>query len=494
MRLKLDDIETRPALAQVCHKLDESLIPSQALWYEALLEHWRLVGKDLGDSFFTIPEAEALPYINDLAGRIHTLCAKQTDLFQVDAHKDLKQLVSQGLTQEKSTQKILEKLDNHLLKQSPAGSESDNTEGLERIHTILPSFHRKLYGRDDELKQLAQALSFESPVTGVAIEAIGGMGKTALARECCLRQEVWKTFDVILGAQALKRQIHINTHASQANSFQLEEFGTVLNIQEYLINLANQLNIHKPERYSDQQLEKEITNALKGKSALIILDNLETIDDTTNILTLFKRFCLSPRQKALITTRRFPADPPISFCRIPLNAISEVAACRDLAINKLQIDIDPSTAPSKAIDAIVEIAQGHPLALELLVGKLITQGPGAIIKLEKEWKENCTNALSDKYINALCSYVFDEKFLEHIGEFGADLLYLIAVEDEGVDEEALSFASGMDEETFNATISKLYQANCIRREFYGDLSVLTMHSLTRSYFYSLQQQYEHDSA
>ena len=63
---------------------------------------------------------------------------------------------------------------------------------LERIHAALPSRHDILYGRDKELDRLVRFLSRESPVTGVAIEAIGGMGKTALARECCITREIWK--------------------------------------------------------------------------------------------------------------------------------------------------------------------------------------------------------------------------------------------------------------------------------------------------------------
>src|SRR5262249_12326436 len=65
-------------------------------------------------------------------------------------------------------------------------------------------------------------------------------------------------------------------------------------------------------------------------------DNLETLDDTANVLELFRRVCSPPLQKALITTRRFPAAPPPGFSRLALDAIRDTAACRKLVIDQLR--------------------------------------------------------------------------------------------------------------------------------------------------------------
>ena len=262
----------------------------------------------------------------------------------------------------------------------------------------------------------------------------------------------------------------------------LDEQGTVLRLREFLVAVARQLDLQTPELRTETELEREIVSSLDGRSALIILDNLETMDDTVDVLALLERVCSPPLQKVLITTRQFPADPPRGFSRLYLNAIRDTSACRKLVVDRLSRDIDPGSVSDKALDAIIEVAQGHPLGLELLAGKLVTQGIGSILELQKGWKENAVDALNDEYLSTLCDYVFDDRFLEHIGSGGADLLSVIALEDAGLDEEAARYASDMSDEAFDSTLSKLFQANCIRRELHDELSVLAMHSLTQAYF------------
>jgi hypothetical protein len=72
------------------------------------------------------------------------------------------------------------------------------------------------------------------------------------------------------------------------------------------------------------------------------------------------------------------------------------------------------------------VAEGHPLALELLTAKLVTQGKRSILKLCKKWRSNTVDTLNDEFLSILCDYVFDHPFLEHIGPAGAELLSVIA--------------------------------------------------------------------
>ena len=351
-----------------------------------------------------------------------------------------------------------------------------------RINVALPSRHETLHGRDEELDLLSRSLSHASLATGVAIEAIGGMGKTALARECCVSRELWKSFDIVLGAQALKRQMHVDPRSAINDALRVDHQGTVLRLREFLVTIARQLDLQKAELRTEMELEREIMRLLAGRSALIILDNLETMADTVNVLELFGRVCSPPLQKVLITTRRFPAEPPTGFSRLPLNAIEDTQACRKLVVDQLRKHVNPKLASNEAIDAVVEVGRGHPLMLELLAGKLGTQGTGSILKLLEKWRSNPVDALNDEYLSALCEHVFDDSFLEHIGLAGANLLSVMALEDAGVEERAARIASKMSDEGFNSTLSRLFQANCIRRELYEELSVLTLHPLTQAYF------------
>ena len=139
-------------------------------------------------------------------------------------------------------------------------------------------------------------------------------------------------------------------------------------------------------------------------------------------------------------------------------------------------------SPEDAVEAIVDAGRGHPLALELLSGKLVAQGPASILALRTAWQSNSDGTLDDGFATALCDYVFDQQFSGYIGSTGIDLLEVIALEDTGVEEDALRRAAGLPDDVFEATLSKLFEAGCIRREIQGGISVLTMHSITQAYF------------
>jgi NB-ARC domain len=317
--------------------------------------------------------------------------------------------------------------------------------------------------------------------TTVAIVAIGGMGKTALARQFCLNNEVWQSYDLVLGAQARKRQIGLSTRRPRGRVIHFEEQGKELNLQEFLIEIARQLHVSKPDLKTVSDLENDIAFGMKGRSALIVLDNLETAGDTAEILLLLDRICVPPSHKALITTRHYPSDYPQSFYPLELNIIQDVD-CRHLIEDLLQENLPKTPAADEAIDAIIEISRGHPLSLKLLTGKLVTQGINSIIGLRKNWRAGAVGLLDDEFFSALCEYVFNDQFMEHIGSAGVDMLSAIAVSEAGQDEDKLRQNIDLPDDMFNETLDRLFHVNCIQRELDDQYSVLTMHSITRAFF------------
>lgn len=399
----------------------------------------------------------------------------------------LKKSLSRAVVLEKFTTpgdlalKVATSVSNHLAGNQTSGSKPKTV--VERIYRILPSLHLELYGRAKELDSLARFLSAKSPEKGIAIQAIGGMGKTALAREYCFASEVWDTYDLVLGAQALKRQINVNGSLS-GSAIRFHDLGTVMEPREFLVTLAEQLNLERAGILTVRELETEIVRCLDGKSALIVLDNLETMKNTVKVLELLDRICLPPTRKALITTRRFPANDPAGFKLLRLGAIQDASACRQLVVDRISRDIDVEAVDDDAIKAVVEVGQGHPLALELLTGKLVTRGSGAILTLREEWRKRRVDTSRDEFLSALCNYVFDDRFQEQIGEIGVEILSVMAKEAAGIDEDAAREASGLSDEQFNETLTKLFEAGCIRREIQKSRTVLAMHSITQTYFRS----------
>lgn len=241
--------------------------------------------------------------------------------------KDLKKSLSEALVYDTFDSpgnlalKVVTSVSNHVMSSHQRGAREP--ELLERIYATFSSHHNTLFGRAAEMDGIARLLSPTSPLKGVALLAIGGMGKTALAREFCVTREIFNMYDLVLGAPARKRQIRIDPHLTKSAN---DEFGTVLQPHDFLIAIAHQLGIRAPETVTEVALEVEVMKGLHGHSALFLLDNLETIENTLEMLALLDRLCLPPTRKALITTRQFPMHRSSEFAVLPVNAIPGTSA------------------------------------------------------------------------------------------------------------------------------------------------------------------------
>ena len=373
--------------------------------------------------------------------------------------------------------KVVSSINQHLQSLMPATSARITVR--DRIGSVFQSRHGTLYGRSQEVGDLVRLISPDSPYVGVAIQAIGGMGKTDLAGESCIAGEIWNTYDFVLGAQAWKRQMRIDPSASKIRTIRFEEMGTLLRPRDFLVTVAEQLQLRSPASRTEADLEVNIVRLLSGRSALFLLDNLETMDNIVEVLALLERIG-SPSRKSLITTREFPDDHSSGFTVYRLWSIRDKDSCRQLVLDRVKRFT--TLVSEQAVETIVEIGRGHPLALELLCGKLVAQGPASILALSTEWQSISDHTPNDAFARELCDYVFDQQFREYIGGTGADLLGVIASADTGVEEDALRRATRLSDDVFDAALSKLFEASCIRREIQGGISVLTMHSITQAYF------------
>lgn len=75
--------EAGAALSVVRSKVLDLLIPTQDEWAKAFIEQWRSIREGLktqAQPFFLLPEMEVLPYLFDLAARVHGKCAQDQKL------------------------------------------------------------------------------------------------------------------------------------------------------------------------------------------------------------------------------------------------------------------------------------------------------------------------------------------------------------------------------------------------------------------------------
>lgn len=176
------------------------------------------------------------------------------------------------------------------------------------LYQNLPPQQNKFIGRFDQIKELMERLSPEEGGNMISVDGIGGVGKTALVIEAayqCLefRESInsyidygYKIpyFDVIIFVSA-KESILLPTGINYLNDQDRQHtLNTIINTIIRVLD-PSILRI---------ELEDQITKLnekLRAKRVLLIIDNLETISDRSDVEKFL--FRLPPGTKSVMTTR-----------------------------------------------------------------------------------------------------------------------------------------------------------------------------------------------
>ena len=218
------------------------------------------------------------------------------------------------------------------------------------------------FGREEELAIIAEALDPDSNGWGVLIDGPGGIGKTALAiRAGHLAPDRVYPTKIFLSAK-------IRELTPQGEQ-KLEDF-MLPNYMALITELARELGEEGLERTEPTERAREVRRLLDNSHALIIIDNLETFDDTESA-RLFQFLKRLPRScKAIVTSRR-RADVAAEIVR--LDRLKKDAALK--LIDKLaERNKYLARAAAKERLQLYEYAKGNPLLIEWLVGQLGRSG------------------------------------------------------------------------------------------------------------------------
>ena len=227
--------------------------------------------------------------------------------------------------------------------------------------TTLPT-QPYFFGRADELKIIASALSPDSRTWGALIDGPGGIGKTALAIKAAHDAP----------AELFERKIFITAKVRELTAegeAKLTDF-TRPTYLAMLDELGKELGADGLEKLAPDERPNELRLALAGKKALIIFDNLETLpeEERTRLFQFLSR--LPEGNKAIVTSRR-RTDVDARIVRLDRLARDEaLQLIAELAAKYPRL----ARASQKEREDLYEITQGNPLFIRWIAGQLGREG------------------------------------------------------------------------------------------------------------------------
>jgi Fic family protein len=217
----------------------------------------------------------------------------------------------------------------------------------------LPSF----FGRTEELKKIADALSPKTRTWGALIDGPGGIGKTSLAiRAAELSAGL---FQRIFFLTSKGRELTAEGEVKRTD-FVLPGYLAMLN------EIARLLKQPDLAKQPEEERARLLIEALAPSQALLILDNLESLakDDQNRLFEFLSQ--LPPGCKAIVTSRRrTDVDARIiRLAKLDRDAALELIA--ELATDR------PLLAKAGAVerDHLYEETGGNPLLLRWIAGQL----------------------------------------------------------------------------------------------------------------------------
>jgi len=233
--------------------------------------------------------------------------------------------------------------------------------GSERPRTSIPNNLPRLqyfFGREAELKKIADALAEDTRGWGALVDGPGGIGKTALAIRAAESVPSGR-FRRIIFLSSKEREL-------TADGQRALGYFVVPTYLEMLNAIARELGQGDFAKSPESERPELILRALRDADVLVVLDNLETLPepDRDQLFTFLNRL---PRGSSAIVTSRRRADASAVVVRLDR---LDWEAARDL-LAELGRDFPRLSQASDADRrALYEETGGNPLLIRWVVGQL----------------------------------------------------------------------------------------------------------------------------
>ncbi|MEZ4705626.1 MAG: NB-ARC domain-containing protein [Caldilineaceae bacterium] len=339
-----------------------------------------------------------------------------------------------------------------------------------QLPRLEPATYERLVGGEAHLDRLMALLVTPEPPRIVALEGIGGIGKTSLADALLRRVIEQGLFEEIGWVSARQQYLNLGGVVRIVPE-------AALTAEELVDRLfAQLLTAGQPSSQGAYDQRLALLRAhLKEIPHLIVVDNLETLLDVESLLPTLQD--LANPTKFVLTAR----ERVYGVSRVYHYTLPELAPPH--ALELLRLEAQMSNLPSllacsdEELMPIVETVGGNPLALRLVVGQAqIYDLAQVLADLQQARGQSAAN---------LYTYIYRQSWQRLDRPTQEALLLMPLARPQGESLDYLAQIGGMDVETLKDALAALVRYNLV--DVRGDIHSqhYSIHGLTRTF---LQEQ------
>ena len=330
---------------------------------------------------------------------------------------------------------------------------------------LEPPTYSRLFGVKEKMAAVRARLEVASEPWVVALEGLGGIGKTSLADALARELACQVRFREIGWVSARHRLFRLSGEIETLDN------QTDLTLTKLLDRLIDQFGLTGLRRRSDAEKLAGVKDFLKSYPCLVVIDNLETAADYRSLVSQL-RGLLAP-SKFLITTRYSLRD----VSGVYVLTLRQLSRNDTLALIRHEAGTrglhELANAPEAELEQIYAVTGGNPLATKLIVGQIHTLSlPTALTRF---------SVARGKPVEELLTFIHASAWRALDQDGRRVLQAMLLVTEEGGRLEQIAAAAELDEDETIACLQRLATLSLVNVG--GDLKDrrYSLHQLTQAF-------------